>query len=98
MEETTISPNICIYPDEGFENLNIEIQLPGVEKENIDLNFYEEGFYVVAKKKGVKYVGTHTIVSPVNPDKAIASYANGVLKVNIPYKRPFKETTKINIE
>jgi HSP20 family molecular chaperone IbpA len=98
MAENALSPDICIYPDEKFETLNIEISLPGVEKKNIDLNMYEEGFYVVAKKEGVKYVGTHTLASPVDPNKAIASYANGVLKINVPYKRPFKEAKKIAID
>ncbi|AGF96390.1 Small heat shock protein [Methanosarcina mazei Tuc01] len=30
-----LSPAICAYPDETYENLKIEVVLPGVEKEKV---------------------------------------------------------------
>ena len=52
MEEKIATPNICVYPDEATETMNIEVELPGMDKENITFNIYENGFYLVAKKKG----------------------------------------------
>ena len=34
---TKVSPSICAYPDEKYENLEIEVILPGVEKKDISL-------------------------------------------------------------
>jgi HSP20 family molecular chaperone IbpA len=78
--------------------LNIQIELPGVDKKDIDLNFYEGGFYVVARKEGTKYMGSYALVLPVQPEKAIAKYANGLLAVNIPYKGPFDKGVSVKIE
>jgi HSP20 family protein len=98
MTEIVISPNICTFSDENLETLNIQIELPGVDKENIDLNFYEDGFYIVASKEGTKYMGSYALVWPVQPEKAIARYANGLLAVNIPYKGPLEKGVNVKIE
>ena len=53
MAETIVSPNICTFSDEKLESLNIQIELPGVNKKDIELRIYEDGFYIVAKKEGI---------------------------------------------
>jgi HSP20 family protein len=98
MAETIVSPNICTFSDEKLESLNIQIELPGVDKKDIELRIYEDGFYIVAKKEGTKYMGSYALVWPVQPKKAIAEYANGLLTVNIPYKGPFEEGVKVKID
>jgi hypothetical protein len=37
--------------DDNLETLNIQIELPSVDKKDIDLRFFDEGFYLVAKKE-----------------------------------------------
>jgi HSP20 family molecular chaperone IbpA len=54
MTEKIVSPEICVFTDENLETLNIQIELPGVDKNNIDLRFYEDGFYVLAKREDTK--------------------------------------------
>jgi len=98
MAETIVSPNICTFSDEKFESLNIQIELPGVDKKGIELRMYEDGFYIVAKKEGTKYIGSYALVCPVQPNKAIAEYANGLLTVNVPYKEPLEEGVKVKID
>jgi HSP20 family molecular chaperone IbpA len=98
MAETIISPNVCTFSDEKLETLNIQIELPGVSKKDIELRFFEDGFYIVAKKEGTKYMGSYALVFPVQPDKAIAEYADGLLVVNVPYKEPFEEGVKVKID
>jgi hypothetical protein len=56
MTEKIVSPEICVFTDENLETLNIQIELPGVDKNNIDLRFYEDGFYVLAKREDTKYM------------------------------------------
>lgn len=98
MAEKIVSPDICVFNDENIETLNIQIELPGVDKNDIDLRFYEDGFYIVAKSEDTKYMGAYSLIFSVTPEKAIADYSNGLLTINVPYKNPFQEGVKINID
>ncbi|MDD1751069.1 MAG: Hsp20/alpha crystallin family protein [Methanothrix sp.] len=98
MTEKIVSPDICVFSDENLETLNIQIELPGIEKNDIDLRFYEDGFYVVAKGENTKYMGSYSLIFPVQPEKAIANYSNGLLTINIPYKSPLKEGVKVKVD
>ncbi|MDD1758572.1 MAG: Hsp20/alpha crystallin family protein [Methanotrichaceae archaeon] len=98
MEDTVVSPNVCVFSDESLETLNIQIEIPGVEKKDIELQFYDDGFYLVAKKEGTKYMGSYALVWPVQPNKAIAKYADGLLTVNVPYRKPLEGGTKVKID
>lgn len=93
-----LSPAICAYPDDKYENLQIEVVLPGIEKKDISFKISEDGFYIKATKEGVEYADSYSICCPVNPDKAIASYSNGVLKVTVPYQQPFEKALDVKIE
>ena len=77
-----------------------KLELPGIEKKDIDLNITEDMFEVKAerkeeaeeKKKGFyrqerKYSGYHRAFSlpcKVKPDKVDANFKNGVLEVIMP--------------
>jgi len=98
MVEKIVTPDMCVFGDEDMETLNIQIELPGVDKKDIDLSFYNDGFYIVAKSEDTKYMGSYALVCPVQPSKAIASYSNGLLTVNVPYRKPFDEGVKVKIE
>ena len=93
-----LSPAICAFPDYKYENLEIEVVLPGVEKKDISFKISEEGFYVKATKEGVEYVDSYSICCPVNPDKATANYSNGLLKVTVSYQQPFEKALEVKIE
>lgn len=98
MTEKVVSPDVCMFSDENFETMNIQVELPGVDKNNINLHFYEDGFYVVAKVENTKYMGSYSLIFPVQPLKAIAEYSNGLLSINVPYKKPFEPGTKVKID
>lgn len=53
--------------------------------------------YLVAKKEGTEYMGSYALVCPVQPEKAIAKYANGMLTVNVLYKEPLQGGVKVKI-
>lgn len=97
-EVLRLSPAICAYPDEKYENLKIEVILPGIEKENRSFKLAEDGFYVKATKEGVEYVDSYSICCPVNTDKAVATYSKGILKVTVPYQEPFENAVDVKIE
>ncbi|RXA17803.1 Hsp20/alpha crystallin family protein [Methanosarcina sp. MSH10X1] len=93
-----VSPTICAYPDDQYENLEVEVTLPGVEKKDISFKITEDGFYVRAAKEGVEYADSYAICCPVVPEKAVAKYSNGVLKVTVPYQQPFEKAVDVKIE
>jgi HSP20 family molecular chaperone IbpA len=93
-----LSPVISAYPDDTYENLKIEVILPGVEKKNISFKAVEDGFYIKATKEGVEYADSYAVCCPINPEKATATYSNGVLKVTIPYQQPFENAVDVKIE
>lgn len=93
-----LPPAICAYPDDKYENLEIEVILPGVEKEDISFKLTDVSFYVRAKKEGVTYLDSYSICCPVNPEKAVAKYSNGVLKVTVPYLQPLEKLVNVKIE
>jgi HSP20 family molecular chaperone IbpA len=45
-EVVKVSPALLAYPDENHENLIIEVELPGIKKENIRVKMHEDSFYV----------------------------------------------------
>lgn len=93
-----LSPVICAYPDDTYENLKIEVVLPGVEKKDISFKVMEDGFYIKATKEGVEYADSYAVCCPINPEKATATYSNGVLKVTVPYQQPFENVVDVKID
>ncbi len=98
MADIKTSPHVCAYPDEDHEYLNIEIELPGVKKEDIDLKIHFDSFYLNANKEGVHYIGSYAICCPVKPEDAEATYENGMLTVTVPYKNPLDDAVTVEIE
>ena len=94
-----VSPNVCAYPDEDNENMKIEIELPGVKKENINIRMVENGFLLSAKgRDGVEFISTYSLCCPVKPEKAEAIYEDGLLTITVPYKDLFEEAVKLDVK
>lgn len=93
-----LSPYISVYPDDKSEKVTIEVVLPGVEKKDISLKISDGGFYVKARKNGVEYADSYAFCCPVEPEKAVANYSNGLLKVTVPYKPTFEKLVNVKIE
>ena len=67
-----LSPVICAYPDDNYENFLIEVVLPEVEKKDISFKITENSFYVAARKEGVQYLDSYSTCCQVNPEKGVA--------------------------
>lgn len=98
MEILRVSPSICAYPDEEYENLIVEVALPGIEKENISFQLSETGFYLKATNEDIEYIDSYSINCPVVPKKAVAKYSNGLLTVRVPYKESLEKAVNVKIE
>ncbi len=89
--------------DEG-DKFRIVAEIPGVDKEDLDVRVYEDSVVIRAEKKLGKeekgknyyvrergytaYYRTIALPEPVIPENAEASYRNGVLEIVLPKKSP----------
>lgn len=93
-----LSPSICVCPDDTRENVIIEVTLPGVEKKDISFKISNSGFYVRASKESIEYADSYAFWCPVEPEKAVANYSNGLLRVTVPYKQTLEKLVNVKIE
>jgi HSP20 family protein len=89
-EETTtvVTPEVCIDHDD--KSYYIEVELPGVAKEHVDLSIGEQSICVEAARDDVVYLGCFNLAHTVDENKAKAKFENGLLKIEVPLKAPIK--------
>ncbi len=89
-EETTtvVTPEVCIDHDD--DAYYIDVELPGVDKENVDLSVGEQSVCVEAARDDIVYLGCFSLAHAVDETKAKAKYDNGLLKIEVPLKAPIK--------
>jgi HSP20 family protein len=113
MEKTTVSisfgvPKIDAFVENG--RFNIVADLPGIEKENIDIIVKDRFLTIRGKQEKTRKNKTdgyylnerslgkfsRTIALPVgsDPDSAESEFKNGVLKITMPIKEPSQENIK----
>ena len=98
MEDVKKRESPTVYACAGNKSeLNIEIDLPGVKKENIIFKMDENTFTIKAEADDVEYVGLYSTGGLVEPDKAVAEFSHERLIATVPYKK-MPEEVEITIE
>ena len=85
---TVVTPEVCIDHDD--KAYYIDVELPGVDKEHVDLSVGEQSLCVEATREDTVYLGCFSLAHPVDENKAKAKFENGLLKVEVPLKAPIK--------
>jgi len=95
VEVPVVVPEVCIDHDDHA--YSIEVELPGVKKEDVKLSVGEQSFCVEGSRGDVVFVGCFSLVHSVDEDKAKAKFESGLLKIDVPLKAAIKGR-KIAIE
>ena len=93
--ENLFVPAMCAYHD--AKAYSIEVQLPGVEKKDIQFEMTEGSFCLKAPRGELLYFGCWTLAHNVNPKKAKATYKEGLLTVTAPLVKRY-EGVKVTVE
>jgi HSP20 family protein len=91
----TLSP--IMYMDHDDKNYYIQVELPGVKKEDVELEVSDQSFCVRGERADIELLGCYILTHAVNAEKAKAKFDNGLLNIEIPIKKILKGK-KIAIE
>ncbi len=83
---------------ETDDEVQVIAEMPGVRKEDIDLNATERSLEIKAEGENRRYHEIVELPCEVVPESAKARYNNGVLEVVFKKKHPEKKGKKIKIE
>ena len=86
---------------EGKEDVSVTIELPGVEKEDIDLQVIEDELEITVDSPKRKYHKKVHLPVDVKPKTTKATYKNGILDVSVQRKKKKVDNDdgfKVNIE
>ena len=78
--------------------IRIVVELPGVKKEDIQLEGTETSMTVSVETETRKFRKTVPLPSAVDQDSAKAEYNNGILEVTVASKEKKPESRKISVE
>jgi len=93
-----VAPNTVAYPDEESLKLVVEFAIPGAPTDTIDLKILEDSVHLTAPARDIEYVSSLALAWPVKPDKAEAIYEHGLLRIQVPFKDPMEDATKVVIK
>lgn len=96
--ETNFTPPYDVHDDE--KHFSISLDIPGVKKDDINLEVKDNHLYVTGERKserrGGKFSRVFTLPQNVNPDAIKATFENGVLELTLP-KEEKAQARKITI-
>ena len=98
VERMKVAPDTVAYADGEHHKLIVEFAIPGAPTETIDVKILEDSVYLLAPARDIEYVSALALGWPVKPDKAEATYENGLLRIEVLFKDPMEDAVKVAIK
>ncbi|MCE8426585.1 MAG: Hsp20/alpha crystallin family protein [Candidatus Methanoperedens sp.] len=92
-DENVREPFTSSISDEKNNEFKITSEMPGMQKEDIEVNATEDEVTIKAQGRGRRYYKTIR-TPPTAPDSSKAQYNNGILEVTLKFKDPVKTKGK----
>ena len=90
-------PLIDIIEDDDGKTIKVIAEIPGISKDEIELEVNEKEIFISAKAKssdGRKYVKRIVLDKEIEPEKTTARSENGILEITVVKKEKKKEKAK----
>ena len=98
VERMKVAPVTVAYADGQHDKLIVEFAIPGAPTESIDVKILEDSVHLMAPARDIEYVSALALGWPVKPDKAEATYENGLLRIEVPFKDPMEDAVKVAVK
>ncbi len=98
VERMKVAPDTVAYADGEHNRLVVEFAIPGAPTETIDVKVLEDSLHLSAPARDIEYVSALALSWPVKPDKAEATYLNGLLRIEVPFKDPMEDAVKVAVK
>jgi HSP20 family protein len=98
VERMKVAPVTVAYADGDQHKLIVEFAIPGAPTETVDVKILKDSVYLLAPARDIEYVSALALGWPVKPDKAEATYENGLLRIEVPFKDPMEDAVKVAIK
>jgi len=93
-----VQPDSFACLDDKEENLLVTVELPGVKKKDIDVRMPNDVIYVKAQREDIEFLGHIHSAEKINPEKAKASFENGLLDIEVPLREKRSSALRIKIK
>jgi HSP20 family molecular chaperone IbpA len=93
-----VAPDTVAYADDERHRLIVEFAIPGAPMDTIDVKILEDSVHLLAPARDIDYVSALALGWTVKPDKAEATYENGLLRIEVPFKDPMEDAVKVAIK
>jgi HSP20 family protein len=93
-----VAPDNVAYADSENRKLIMEFAIPGAPADTIDLKMLEDSVHLSAVARDIEYVASLALGWVVKPDQAEATYQNGLLRIEVPFKDPMEDAVKVVVK
>jgi HSP20 family molecular chaperone IbpA len=93
-----VAPDTVAYADAEDRKLVVEFAIPGAPVDTVDVKILEDSVHLTAPARDIEYVSSLALSWPVKPGKAEATYENGLLRIEVPFKDPMEDAVKVAIQ
>ncbi len=93
-----VAPDTVAYADSENRKLVVEFAIPGAPADTVDVKILEDSVHLTAPARDIDFVASLALGWAVKPDKAEATYENGLLRIEVPFKDPMEDAVKVPIK